>query len=161
MIMAKTSQNSIIMSQTHITSQTAPWLPASTPPGFNKKLRDIARCILLLLVTASILQEMHLWAACFSATAILLLKDGRASSIKNMKWMVLSIMSFVASLLSWSMRLGSNIVDEEKAYTLKISLLLMGKFIQTIWGITLGFFLLSAATASFLKICILYLPSPT
>ena len=90
---------------------------------------------------------MHLWAACFSAAAILLLKDGRASSIKNMKWMVLSIMSFVASLLSWSMRLGSNIVDEEKAYTLKISLWLMGKFTQTIWGITLGFFLFFAATA--------------
>jgi len=146
--MAKTSRNSIRLSHTHITNQTAPWLPASTPPGFNKKLRDVARCI-LLLVTASILQGMHLWATCFSAAAILLLKDGRANSIKNMKWMVLSIVSFVASLLSWSMVLGSNIVDEEKAYTLKISLWLMGKFTQTIWGITLGFFLVSAATASY------------
>lgn len=138
-MMAKTSRNSI---RRPPTSE-----PAPTPPGFNKNLRDIARWI-LLLVTAFILQGEHLWAACFSAVAILLLRDGKVDSIKNMKWMVLSIMSFVASLFSWELMRISNMVEEERAYTLKIILWLMGKFTQTIWGITLGFFLFSAATAS-------------
>ena len=116
-----------------------------TRPGFNKSRRDIAR-IILWLVAATLLCGLHVEATCFSAAAVLVLKEGTFFSVKNMKWMILSAISFAASLLSLNMKRGADAVDEERAYSMKIMLWIATKSISTGWGVTLGLFLLSAAT---------------
>jgi hypothetical protein len=75
------------------------------------------------------------------------MKEGTIFSGKNIKWMLLSGISFLASLGSWSLERGYEVVDEEKAYGLKISLWLGSKSLQAMWGIILAVFLFSAATS--------------
>ena len=117
-----------------------------TPPGYNKSRRDIARLILTLVAIALLCGE-QLLATFFSGAAILVLKEGTLFSIKNIKWTLLSAVSFAASLISLNMERGSNAVDEDRAYTLKMVMWLAAKTIQTGWGVTLGFFLFSAYAA--------------
>lgn len=118
-----------------------------TPTGFNKRKRDTARLI-LCFVTGFLLIGQYIIACCFSAAAILCLKEGELLSTKNMKWMILSAISFVVSLVLLNMEKGSDIIDGEKAYTLKILLWIAAKSIQCSWGAILGLFLLSAQVAS-------------
>ena len=118
-----------------------------TPPGYNKQKRDTARLI-LCFVTGFILLGQYIIACCFSAASILCLKEGELLSTKNLKWMMLSIVSFVISLILFNVEKGSDIIDGEKAYTLKILLWISAKSIQCCWGIILGLFLISAQVAS-------------
>lgn len=67
---------------------------------------------------------------------------------KNIKWIILSMISFVASLGSWTLSQGAETVDEEKAYGLKMYLELLAQFTQFTWGMILALFLYSAAIAS-------------
>mmetsp|Transcript_9578 Transcript_9578/g.16710 ORF Transcript_9578/g.16710 Transcript_9578/m.16710 type:complete len:147 (+) Transcript_9578:116-556(+) len=117
-----------------------------TPPGFNKSQRDIARSILWLVFVAIFVGE-NVLAAFFSATAIVVLKEGTLFSHKNLKWMLLSVISFCASLFAWQMAKGSEAIDENRAYALKMLLWLMAKSIQMGWSVTLGFFLLLASAS--------------
>ena len=114
-----------------------------TPTGFNKRKRDTARLI-LCFVTGFLLIGQYIIACCFSAAAVLCLKEGELLSTKNMKWMILSAISFVVSLVLLNMEKGSDIIDDEKAYTLKILLWIAAKSIQCSWGAILGLFLISA-----------------
>jgi hypothetical protein len=118
-----------------------------TPPGFNKERRDLVR-MFLSFVTIMLLSGHPLLACISSASAIVCLKEGTFSSTKNLKWMVLSCVSFGASLFSWILLNGADVVDEDKAYSLKILLWLTAKSMQACWGVTLALFLYSAATAS-------------
>lgn len=78
----------------------------------------------------------------------MVLKDGTAFSHKNAKWMVLSIITFCGSLMAMILEQGYQRVDEEKAYDLKMKLWLRCKMIKVFWGVTLGFFLVMAATVN-------------
>ena len=115
-----------------------------TPPGFNKNKRDIVR-FFLLLVTISLFVGYDLAAATLSMISILTLKEGTIFSVKNMKWMILSAISFVASIFTWQMHNASSKVDEEKAYSLKIGLYIIAQSTRIIWASFLGFLLVSAS----------------
>jgi len=118
----------------------------STPPGFNRGRRFIARWVLWLVVL-TLMSGKQIPATICSAMAIILLKEGTIFSGKNIKWMGLSGISFLASLGSWCLEQGYEIVDEEKAYSLKISLWLASKAMQVAWGVILAAFLFSATTS--------------
>ena len=124
----------------------APTDSTSTPPGWNSGRRYVARGVLWFVVV-TLMTGKQIWATFFSAVAIIILKEGTLFSGKNIKWMLLSGISFVASLGSWSLEQSYDVVDEEKAYGLKISLWLGSKSIQGVWGTILAVFLFSAATA--------------
>jgi hypothetical protein len=118
-----------------------------TTPGFNKNRRDFSK--FLLVVTACCLLMGHnMWCILLSAGSILALKEGTFFSVKNLKWMTLSMISFAASLVAFVMLQGHNVVDEDKAYGLKFTLWFTAKFIQSVWGITLSLFLVSAFTTT-------------
>jgi hypothetical protein len=63
-----------------------------------------------------------------------------------LKWMALSVISFLAGLVSMIQMSGYEEVDWDRAYWLKIVLLLMAKGTRIGWGAILALFLLSAAT---------------
>jgi hypothetical protein len=75
-----------------------------------------------------------------------LLKEGKLLSVKNLKWMSLSAISFLAGLVSMIQMSGYEEVDGDRAYGLKIGLLLMANGTRIGWGAILILFLLSAAT---------------
>jgi hypothetical protein len=116
-----------------------------TPPGFNKNRRDLAK-ILLAVVAVFLLCGYHIWSILLSAASILSLKEGTIFSAKNLKWMSLSMISFTASLIAFVMMQGHHIVDEDKAYGLKFTLWFTALFIQVVWGVILGLFMISAFT---------------
>ena len=115
-----------------------------TPPGFNKNKRDSAR-LFLLIVTISLFLGYYILSIIFSMISILTLKEGTGLSIKNMKWMTLSVISLVASLIASQMYYASMKVDEEKAYSLKICLNIIAQSTRIIWASFLGLLLLSAS----------------
>lgn len=110
----------------------------------NKTRRDAARFI-LWLVSAALLADRAVEATCLSASAILLLKEGKVLSMKNLKWMTLSVISFLASLVCMIQTTGYDEVDGDRAYGLKIGLLLMANGTRIGWGAILMLFLVSAA----------------
>ena len=128
------------------TPQTSSTSATTTPPGWNAGRRSVARG-LLWFVVLTLLSGLRIWATVFSVSSIVILKEGTFFSGKNIKWMIISVVSFLASLGSWTLSQGADAVDEDEAYSLKISLWLMASSIQVVWGIILAVFLFSAATA--------------
>jgi hypothetical protein len=124
-------------------SSDAAAIPA---PMRNKSRRDVAR-FLLWLVSGTLLVDRTIVATCLSAGAVLVLKEGKLLSAKNLKWMVLSILSFLAGLASMIETRGYEEVDEDRAYWLKMRLWLLAHGTRTGWGGILLLFLLSASTS--------------
>ena len=120
--------------------------PTTTPPGYNSGRRSIARYILWLVVL-TLMSGKYLPSGILSALSIIILKEGTLFSGKNIKWMILSMISFLSSLIAYAFFRGSQQIDDERAYTLYITFWLASKSIQLIWGIVLGLFLFSAATS--------------
>ena len=120
--------------------------PTTTPPGYNSGRRSIARYILWLVVL-TLMSGKYLPSGLLSALSIIILKEGTLFSGKNLKWMILSMISFLSSLIAYAFFRGSQQIDDERAYTLYITFWLASKSIQLIWGIVLGLFLFSAATS--------------
>lgn len=118
----------------------------STPPGYNKRRRDVAKFLLAATSVCLLTNQAMALAIIFSGVATVLLKPAKLSSAKNLKWIVLSAVSFVASLVSSAYLGGQALLDESKAYELKYYLLLRGRFIQTVWGGILALFIYSAFT---------------
>ncbi|KAL3761991.1 hypothetical protein ACHAW5_008215 [Stephanodiscus triporus] len=115
-------------------------------PMRNKSRRDVAR-FLLWLVSATLLVDRTIEATCLSAGAVLVLKEGKLLSAKNLKWMILSVLSFLAGLASMIETRGYEEVDENRAYWLKMRLWLLAHGTRTGWGAILLLFLLSASTS--------------
>ena len=113
------------------------------PPGYNKRKRDQVK-IVLTVVALGLLGGDSVVPTIGSAAAIICLKEGTLWSAKNLKWLVLCTVSFVASLVSWALLRHSHHAEEEKAYTLDSMLWVSAKIIQTCWGVTLSVFLCSA-----------------
>lgn len=121
--------------------------PRTTPPGFNKSRRDLTK-LLLLLTAASLFTGANGFAVCTSASSIFVVKQGTLFSTKNVKWGALSVISFVVSLTAFILLQGYQVVDEDKAYTLKMSLYLTAKSMQAFWAVVLGLFLFSTLTST-------------
>jgi hypothetical protein len=131
------------LDKTLTTTMTNATVTIPTPLGHNKQKRDVAK-ILLAIVALSLATGYILLALAASIISILKLKEGTIFSTKIVKWMTLSLISFVASLTSWTMLQGQQAVDQDKAYTLYIWLWIIARSIQTFWSVTLGVFLYSA-----------------
>jgi hypothetical protein len=123
---------------------TAVVVAAAPPPrGFNKGQRDLTR-LLLALTAISLLGGSSGLATFASAGAVLVIKRGTVFSTKNMKWAILSMVSFGVSLTLTVFQQGFRAVDEDRAYGMKMALWLCAKFLQLGWGSVLGLFLLSS-----------------
>jgi hypothetical protein len=114
------------------------------PHGYNKNKRDQCKVALVVVAVILLTQERSFLDMISSAIAILIVKGGTAASTRNLKWMTLSFISFGASLSSFLMMKGYDIVDEDKSYTIRISLWLGAQSIRKGWGTILAFFLFSA-----------------
>lgn len=69
-----------------------------------------------------------------SALATISMKQGTTWSIKNIKWLSLSFISFLVSLVSAVLLSSAVLVDEEKAYHFKMQLHFAGLISQKVWG---------------------------
>lgn len=137
----------ILFIRSRMTMRNTKDIVSKPPAGFNKEKRD--QCKTLLIGTCAFMMVGNLiWASICSAMALMVLKEGTLASTRNLKWLLLSSISFCSSLCALILYKGYDIVDENKAYALKISLLLGAKSIQTGWSVILGLFLFSAFTSS-------------
>ena len=135
------------ISLTPTTKNTTSSTDTTTPPGFNKNRRDLSK-LLLSVVVVALITNANTCATAASAGAILFLKQGTLLSHKNWKWGALAAVSFAVSLSCGILWQGYSMVEEDKAYGLKISLWLLAKFLQVFWSVTLGLFLFSAVASS-------------
>jgi hypothetical protein len=119
---------------------------AATPAGVNKSHRDFTR-LLLVFAATSLLIGRTVLAAIFAAVSTIIIKRGVMQSGKNIKWLLLAVITFFASILSYAFTSGYRIVSEDKAYELKFRLWFVAKFIEVTWGSTLALFLASAYTS--------------
>eukprot|EP00536_Pseudo-nitzschia_multiseries_P018508 jgi/Psemu1/315982/fgenesh1_kg.2624_\ len=103
----------------------------------------MARWVLWLVVPC-LMTGALVWAMIFSAASIFILKEGTLFSSRNIKWLILSAISFMASLGSWTLSLGIDEVDEDRAYSLKMSLWLLKIFCTVGWASILALFLMSS-----------------
>jgi hypothetical protein len=62
------------------------------------------------------------------------MKQGTVMSIKNLKWLALSFISFLVSLVAAVLLSSATLVDEEKAYHFKMQLHFAGLISQKVWG---------------------------
>ena len=78
-----------------------------------------------------------------AAGAFIVVKQGTVESAKNWKWGILSVATFVASLVSYCLSEAVSRIDGERAYEFKTKLWFYGTFIRTVGGGVLALFLLS------------------
>jgi hypothetical protein len=124
----------------------------STPPGYNYSIREISR--LLLGITAlALFTNANSIATMSSAGAVTMLRGGTMFSIKNIKWTILSIISFLFCLTISSLQNTVHVFQpndsngDRNSWNL-IALLFLGqmKFLQMFWGGIITFVLVSAYT---------------
>lgn len=131
-----------------MSSPTAP-PPVSAPPplpvpsGFNKLCRDQAK-LLLVLTTAFLFVNSCGPAIATSGLAIFVLKRGTIWSHKNWKWGLLSCISFLVSTTGYFWVRGSNEINPNRAYGLKMWFWVSASFLTGAWSIILGMFLASS-----------------
>lgn len=118
--------------------------PPPTPPGFNKRHRDI--CKLLLVGTCGTLLANRALpvGVLFAGAAFIVVRQGTVESAKNWKWMIVAVASFVASLVTACLLESEAHVDGNRAYEFKTQLWFYGTFIRTVGGGILALFLFSA-----------------
>lgn len=106
----------------------------TTSPGYNKQHRDFAKLLLSGTSICLVARQGNIVAVILSALATVCVSRGKVESGKNLKWLTLSTISFVASLVAFTLLSGQEFIDADKAYEFKIKLLVYGNMIQTIWG---------------------------
>merc|ERR1719245_2135041 len=102
-----------------------------TPEGYNSNKRFMSRWILWVAVFSMILSR-YLIAIICSASSIIVLKEGTIFSTKNLKWMILSMISFAASVTSYSLRRAYDSIGDDHGRFLKLILRLSSKWICTV-----------------------------
>lgn len=121
---------------------------APTPPGFNKRNRDISKTFLAGTALCLISGRGIVLAILLSAASTLVIKQGTLASHKNWKWLLLSIISFVVSLVSAVFLGGEEFLDNERDRRLKFRLWFRGRLMETVWGGILGLVLASSFSSS-------------
>ncbi len=105
-----------------------------TSTGWNRKHRNATKILLVFNCCCLIAGNAHLAALISSALATLSMKQGTVMSIKNLKWLALSFISFLVSLVAAVLLSSATLVDEEKAYHFKMQLHFAGLISQKVWG---------------------------
>ncbi|KAL3895868.1 MAG: hypothetical protein SGARI_007323, partial [Bacillariaceae sp.] len=119
---------------------------------FNKRHRDIAKALLgaaaiCLVVGHANLNFASVLLSAAATIHVSRVDRGTKESGKNLKWLTLAGISFVASLISFALLSGQEFIDADRAYEFKIKLLFFGRFIQIVWGGILFTFVASTFTA--------------
>ena len=104
--------------------------------GFNRTKRQWARGF-LWATSALLIFDKPLMSLLTSSCAVYTMHGGTWLSHKNIKWMGASIISFLISLYSLTLRTESYFVDEEKAYELKAMLDIKHRRAEVMWGVVL------------------------
>jgi len=140
------SRTSTITTRRNMYSTSTSTSTSTKPQGYNKAHRDMAK-ILLACSSICLLADMgpfgYLSAVLPSAAATIVVSRGKVESGKNLKWVLLSVISFIASLVSASLLSGQELIDADKAYEFKTKLLFYGQFIRFVWGGILALFVAS------------------
>mmetsp|Transcript_32228 Transcript_32228/g.82482 ORF Transcript_32228/g.82482 Transcript_32228/m.82482 type:complete len:150 (-) Transcript_32228:156-605(-) len=126
-------------------SAAATWFKSreTTAPGHNKNLRVIARG--LLMATAALLLLAWPFAALLTClAACLTLHDGTPYSVKNITWTLLSWATLLGCIFAGFARYSADNVDEEKAYALKTTIVLMARGTELLWSAITGLCLFNA-----------------
>lgn len=105
-----------------------------TSTGWNRKHRNATKILLVFTCCCLVAGNAHLAALISSALATVSMKQGTAMSIKNLKWLALSFISFLVSLVSAVLLSSATLIDEEKAYHFKMQLHFAGLISQKVWG---------------------------
>ena len=111
--------------------------------SFHAEKRFMARWILRVVVFGLVRTRLLIAIGCAVADLVVL-KDGKLKSSKNLKWMVLSFISFLASATLWSLGRIYEGIDEDRAYLFRTCLRLTANWVRVLWAIVLGMFLVSA-----------------
>mmetsp|Transcript_35791 Transcript_35791/g.61030 ORF Transcript_35791/g.61030 Transcript_35791/m.61030 type:complete len:158 (-) Transcript_35791:1007-1480(-) len=106
------------------------------PAGFNRTKRQWARGF-LWATSGLLIFDKPFMSLVTSACAVYTMHGGTWLSHKNLKWMGASIISFLISLYSLTLRTESYFVDEEKAYELKTMLDIKHRHAEIMWGVVL------------------------
>lgn len=122
-------------------------IDSSTPPGYNKRHRDVIK-LLTAGTAAALATGASALAVVCSAAALLLWKQGTMWSAKNLKWGAVSLVSFAVSLAASCLHHGAAMVDADRAYELQTSLRLKAQICTTAWSAILVLVLLSSYIAS-------------
>ena len=107
---------------------------ATTATGWNRKHRNATKILLVFTCCCLVAGNAPLSALLSSALATISMKQGTVMSIKNLKWLVLSFISFLVSLVSAVLLSSATLIDEEKAYHFKTQLHFVGLISQRVWG---------------------------
>jgi hypothetical protein len=101
-------------------------------PGFNKYLRDRSKYALAATTLLLASNQVH-WACVTSAFSVYNLKAGTLLSSKNFKWMLLSVVSFVVSLLCVVLQAGSRLLDDDRDHSFQTRLSFWSLAMRTVW----------------------------
>lgn len=117
--------------------------------GFNKHLRDSSK--LLLGVTALCLFAKYNGCAVLSSsTALYVMKRGTLLSTKNLKWLLLAVLSFLIATMGYAWQEGADVLQSTYRYRYsnwKLITWFCAEFIQVFWSVVLAFFVISAFTS--------------
>lgn len=100
---------------------------------YNATRRFTARWILWGVCFGLFRTRLFLAVGC-AAASIVILKEGTVWSGKNLKWMLLSLVSFASSVLAWSFR--------------RVGWNMLSHWLASMWAAILGLFLVSALLGS-------------
>ncbi len=119
---------------------------AATPNGYNKQLRHNCRIFLCAAGVSLVLGYSFVASIC-SVAGVLVLHGGTLFSTKNLKWGLTAYITVFVSFFAYFMHWAASIIDQEKAYILKMVLFLCGRGSELMWGAILLIFLLMANSA--------------
>ena len=117
---------------------------ARTPQGYNKTKRILTRGLLGFAAMGLLNEGYSSYALACSSVAFLTLKEGTIWSVKNAKWMILTLITFYVSLWSTICMENAETFGVHKAYMVSAAVKMSGRTPELMWGYILALFVGSA-----------------
>ena len=117
---------------------------ARTPEGYNKTRRILTRGLLGFAAMGLLNEGYSSYALACSSVAFLTLKEGTIWSVKNAKWMILTLITFYVSLWSTICMENAETFGVSKAYMVSAAVKMSGRTPELMWGYILALFVGSA-----------------
>ena len=115
-----------------------------TPPGYNKTKRIITRGLLGIAAIGLTQEGYSSHSLACSSLAFLTMKEGTFWSFKNLKWMILTLITFCVSLWSTICMENAETFGVQRAYMMSAAVRMTGRTPELMWGYILGMFVTSA-----------------
>ena len=117
---------------------------AKTPPGYNKTRRVVTRALLGMAALGLLNEGYSSYSLACSSAAFLTLKEGTLWSMKNAKWMLLTLITFYVSLWSTICMENAELFGVQRAYMVSAAVRMSGRTPELMWGYILALFVGSA-----------------